>query len=38
LLTGGEYGLEAGILELIGFVVMFLQSLAYLKLIKGKKL
>jgi membrane protease YdiL (CAAX protease family) len=38
LLTGGEYGPEAGILGLFGFVVMFLVSLAYLKLIKGKKL
>ncbi|WP_158657103.1 CPBP family intramembrane glutamic endopeptidase [Maribacter cobaltidurans] len=38
LLTGGEYGPEAGILGLFGFVVMFLLSLAYLKHIKGKKL
>ena len=32
LLTGGEYGPEAGILGLIGFVMMLLLSLIYLRL------
>lgn len=34
LFTGGEYGPEAGILGLIGFVTMFLMSMAYLKFIQ----
>ena len=34
LLTGGEYGPEAGILGLIGFVMMLLLSLIYLRLNK----
>lgn len=36
LLTGGDYGPEAGVLGLIGFIVMLLASLAYLNL-KQKK-
>lgn len=35
LLTGGEYGPEAGILGLIGFAIMLVMSLAYLKLKRG---
>lgn len=34
LLTGGEYGPEAGILGLIGFAMMLLLSLIYLRLIQ----
>ncbi|MGB5821136.1 MAG: CPBP family intramembrane glutamic endopeptidase [Saonia sp.] len=36
LLTGGEYGPEAGILGLIGFIAMLLTSLTYLKLKQRK--
>lgn len=34
--TGGEYGPEAGLLGLIGFSMMLLLSLAYIRSFKGK--
>lgn len=38
LITGGDYGPEAGVLGLIGFIIMLLISLAYLKIKKKKTL
>jgi len=38
LMTGGEYGPEAGILGLIGFILMLVISLVYLKLVRNKTL
>lgn len=37
LLTGGEYGPEAGVLGLIGFTLMLMLSLGYLKLTRKIK-
>ncbi len=37
ILTGGEYGPEAGILGLIGFTSMLLLSIAYLNITTNKK-
>ncbi|GAA4273982.1 hypothetical protein GCM10022258_32760 [Aquimarina gracilis] len=36
LFTGGDYGPESGLLGLIGFVIMLLISLTYLKIKKHK--
>jgi membrane protease YdiL (CAAX protease family) len=36
LLTGGEYGPEAGVLGLIGFIFMLLVSITYLKVTTNK--
>lgn len=38
LISGGDYGPEAGLLGLIGFMTMFLLAYAYLKLVHKKTL